>query len=344
MRIPRRHIAGFVKEIATQCFSSRKTRINRGIAFENYFTVGSSDTTSPSLFNKVYESLDNVESLLYSPVSLRFVIGDPDEPNIKEKAKGKRAAAKIRNYAERSETDTMISAAVRLSLKKGKGFIKMLWQGDGFEPSLVSPDDLGVLQENVTSLGKGMEAFAHQMQITPWAFARLVANHRKRDDLIKEARRYTRSSTGEDMQKAASKTVTVGGLYPFQPAGGQSGSGMATTRGVVDWLTQPTPEFHPEVEQSLLDLDEVWIWDDDRNDWATFQLVGGKMLIMGEDQIINALAYDTQAAHKQPAFEGQAPLCGVLRHPVESRHEFLPSNVRTTKAGRSAIIANHFQR
>jgi hypothetical protein len=176
---------------------------------------------------------------------------------------------------------------------------------------------MGVLRENIERLDESMEAFAHKMLISPWEFARLISGHRKEADLIKRAKNYVRSSTGDNMQKSASMQVTVGGLYPFQPAGGASGSGASTTRGVVDWLTQPTPELAPEIEQSLLEMDEVWIWDDRRRDWATFQLIGNEMLIMGEDQIINALAYDTESHQSDPALVGKHPFLEFCVNPVE---------------------------
>lgn len=317
MFIPKRKLTEFVTGLSEQCFSSRKTRINRGIAFNNYFEVGSSDPTVPSLFNKIYESLDNVESLLYSPVSLRFLIGDHDDPSLLSKAKGKRAAARLRKYAEQSDTDTMISAAVRMSLKKGKGFIKQLWRKEGFRPCLVSPDDFGVWRENVTSLDTEMECFAHRMLISPWEFARLVDGHPKREKFLDEANRHVRSTTGTDMAKAATMQVTVGGLYPFQPAGGTSGQGVSSTRGVVDWLTQPTPQLAPEVEQSLLEMDEVWVWDDNREDWATFQLVAKKMLIMGDLQIINAFAYDTVSKQSAESLKGKHPFNEFCVNPVD---------------------------
>lgn len=313
MMIPSRKISGFVSEITQQCFSSRKTRISRGIMYENFFSVGNSDPTNPALFQKIYESLDNVASLLYSPVSLRFIIGDQDEPNLLMQAKCKRSAAKIRNYAERSDTDSMISAAVLSSLKRGKSFIKQLWRKDTFRPCLISPDDMGVLRENVLQLDEDMEAFSHKMLITPWQFARLVANHPNERELVKEAKRYVRSSTGEDMAKAATMQVTVGGLYPFQLAGGQA----SNARGVVDWLSQPTPEMSPDVQGNLLELDETWIWDDRREDWATFQLVGGKMLIMGDMNFLNALAYDPVTKQSAPSLKGKHPFHEFCVNPLD---------------------------
>ena len=314
MDIPRRKLEGFVRDTADQCFSSRAERINRGEFFQNYFTTGSSDVTSPALYNKVFASVDDLESLLYSPVSLRFHIGDPDAPNALNEAKCRAASAKLRTFARQSETDTMISDANRVGLVKGKGVIKQLFKRGSFSPSLIQPEDMGVLRENVTQLDENMEAFAHTMLITTHQFARLVSNHVDKADLMRKARRYVNPSTGSTRMKNAAMPVSIGGLHPFQAASTVSASGL---RGMVNWMAQPKPSLAPEVEQSLLELQEVWVWDDAREDWATFQIVGDDMLIMGKYQIINALAYDPQTKQSVAMLKGVHPFREFCANPVD---------------------------
>jgi hypothetical protein len=315
MQIPRKKLETFVNDIVNQCFSSRQERANRGTFFQNYFMTGSSDQANAALFNKVYSSLDDLESLLFSPVSLRFHIGDPDIPNVLNEAKGRAAATRLRNYARKSETDTMISAATRVGLVKGKGFIKQLWKRGEFAPELVQPEDIGVLRENHTQLDEDMEAFSHSMLITPYQFLRLIENHPDKADLIKKGRRYTREDTGNlPSTQNASMQIVVGGLYPFQPAG-MAPSGIRGT--IVDWMSQPKPQLSPEVSQTLMELKETWVWDDDRQDWATFQSIGNDMLIMGKYQLINALGYDPTTFKCAPCLKGVHPFREFCTNPVD---------------------------
>lgn len=314
MLIPRRKLEIFVRDIANQCFSSRQNRANRGTFFQNYFQSGSADQSNAAMFNKTFTSMDDLESLLYSPVSLRFHIGDPDNPNLLNEAKGRAASSKLRAYARRSDTDTMISAAVRVGLVKGKGFIKQLWKGSDFAPQLIQPESLGVMNESWTCLDENMEAFAHTMMITPHQFLRLIQNHRDRDDLFKKAKRYTRESAGglPDTQNAAMQVV-VGGLYPFQPAG-IAPNGM---RGVVDWMSQPRAELAAEIQQSMLELVEVWVWDDERQDWATFQIVGNDILVLGKYALVNAFAWDPSTGKSVDCLKGQHPFSEFCTNPVD---------------------------
>ena len=313
MRIPRRKLAGFVREISKSCFESRQERIQRGLFFETYFASGTNDATNPALFNKIYEGMDDLESLLYSPASLRFRIGDLEYPSPLSLAKGRAAAARMRNYARTSNTDTMISAALGVALRKGKGFIKQSWRKNDFAPGLVQPEDLGVLRENCTQLNEEMEAFSHKLFITPYELNRLLATHRNKNDLLAKAASHMRQGTGVDEQKKAAMQVTVSGLQPYQAAG----SGMSPTRGLVDWLSQPKPNLAPQVEQTLMELDETWIWDDEREDWATFQMIGDNLMIMGEDQILNAFAYDTSTLQSAESLKGSHPYAEFCVNPTD---------------------------
>ena len=176
MLIPKRDLSQFVREITDQCFSSRSNRVNQNAFFQTYFESGSDDPTNPAMFNKIYASCDDLESLLYSPISLRFTMSDSDNPNMLNKMKHRVASARIRNACRRAEIDTMISQAVSTAIVKGKGLIKILVKGEEKElnSTLIEPEDFGVLRENYTMLDKDMEAFSHRTMITIWQFERIL--------------------------------------------------------------------------------------------------------------------------------------------------------------------------
>ena len=327
MRIPKgkNALLKFVREVTDQCMISQTERINRGASFTNYAMAGSENASDAALFNKTYAYLDDLESLLYSPVSLRFNISDPDVPNLISEAKGRAASAKLRALARQSDTDTMISEAVFWSLVKGKTLIKQMWKRGGFAPALVQPESFGVLRENHTKLDEDMEAFCHSMLITPYQFRRMIWNASDRAELERKSKRYMRDAKGPLAEADASqKQVVVGGLYPFQPAGSNTPN---KTRGIVDWMGGPSPMLSPKQEDQLLQLDETWIWDDERADWATFQTIGSDMLIMGRYQIYNASSYDPAAKQEQPELKGSHPF-----------HDFCPNRLDGYYWGRSEII------
>lgn len=334
MRIPQRHREKFVRETANDCLVSQTDRINRGSYFKNYALFGSETPNSPAIYNKTYAYLDDLESLLYSPVSLRFHIGDPDLPNILEQAKGRASAQRLRTLARRSDTDTLISEGVFWSLVKGKTFIKQDYKRGGFSPTLIQPESMGVLYEHYSRLDEGMEAFVYSSLITPYQFERMIANNPDREALRKKASRHMRENkNGPSPSDGAMKQVIVGGLYPFQPAGSGSPN---NTRGIVDWMGGPNPDLSAKVLQSLMQLDEVWIWDDGRwNEaekkvmpgWATFKLIGDDMLIWGKDLTANLMAWNPESLMEIPEL--------MNKHPF---HEICPNRLDGYFWGRSEIV------
>ena len=314
MHIPTRDLEGFARNLANICMSSRPSRQNRGTFFESYATAGSADASAPAMFNKTYAALDDLESLLFSPVSLRFAITDPDLPNIVNESKGRVAASRIRKYCRQTDADNLISQAVGISLRKGLGLIKTNVVNKEFSNQLVQPENFGVLHENHCRLDADMEAFAHRMLITPAQFRNLIKGRPDEADLKERAKSHMQGLTGgmRDASGSAMNIVT-GGLYPFQAGG----AGLPNqSRGIVDWMSQPKANIDPTVESSMLEMDELWVWDDKRGDWATFQIIGDNILLGGKYQITSAFSYNTQARQTDPTLKGNHPFSIFCANPV----------------------------
>ena len=266
------------------------------------------------MFNKTHAALDDLESLLFSPVSLRFAITDPDLPNIVNESKGRVAASRIRKYCRQTDADNLISQAVGISLRKGLGLIKTNVVNKEFSNQLVQPENFGVLHENHCKLDADMEAFAHRMLITPAQFRNLIKGRPDEADLKERAKSHMQGLTGgmRDASGSAMNIVT-GGLYPFQAGG----AGLPNqSRGIVDWMSQPKANIDPTVESSMLEMDELWVWDDKRGDWATFQIIGDNILLGGKYQITSAFSYNTQARQTDPTLKGNHPFSIFCANPV----------------------------
>jgi hypothetical protein len=307
MKIPGKKREMFVKDIVDDCLSSRGDRVNRGATFSNYALCGTETAAMPALYNKTFAYLDDLESLLYSPVSLRFHIGDQDLPSVLEQAKCRAAASKLRTLARRSDTDIRISEGVFWSLVKGKTIIKQNWKRGGFSPTLIQPENMGVMHENHCKLDEDMEAFVHSMLITPYQFDRLIANNPDREALRKKASKYIRENK-LNIAQGAGKQVITGGMYPFQASGGPNPN---TSRGIVDWMGGPNPNLSPKVESRFMQLDEVWVWDDAREGWATFQMIGDDMLIWGNYFTANMMAWNPSSLREIPELKNKHPFSEI---------------------------------
>lgn len=317
MKIPNRGLAGFAKELIDQCTMSRTKRIERGQMFRNLFLSGD-EQGNAATYPKTYAYIDNLSSYLYSPVELRFIIEHYGQASPTERAKARAAASDMHRRFRQCALDTETEEAVTWSLVKGKTFIKLLWTADGFEPMLIQPEFMGVLDESRGTLDK-QEAFVHTVYISRGQFEDLVENRSDKDDLIKKAKKYLNPGKGaEEIQGSDTlKQIVLGGLYPYVT----SGSGTSPkSKGVVDWLSGPNPEISPEVLANLLRLDELWVWDSQQDDWTTIQLIGDECILEGKTQKRNifadAVATDMKLDHKDNPLNGHHPFNEICANPM----------------------------
>lgn len=316
MRIPGRNIAAFAKELIDQCGVSREARIERGQMYRNLFLTGD-EGGDPATYPRTYAYIDNLSSYLYSPVELRFLIEFYGQASPADRAKGRAVSSDLHRRFRQCGLDTEIEEAVTWGLVKGKTFIKLLWNKWGFEPLLIQPEMMGVLDESKASLDK-QEAFCHTVYISPSQFDGLIEFHPDRADLAKKVRRYANPRKGaeETQGNQMLRQVIVGGLYPYQTAG----TGGTKPRGMVDWLSGPVPTLAPDVVASLIRLDELWVWDDAQDDWTTIQMVGEDCVIEGKTMHRNifadALGTDLKLDHTSNPLNGHHPFNEICPNPL----------------------------
>lgn len=321
----------YSKDLIQSCLASQEARIERGAKYRNVFLTGD-DNGDPQTYPYTYSFIDNLSSLLYSPVELRLRIEQdgPSDPN--ERAKFYTASSTLHRYMRRGGVDTEIEDAVTWSLVKGKSFVKLLWSKEGFEPYIVQPETFGVLREDIDSLDR-QDAFVHSSYFTRDRFAQLVQHNPERDDIMRKVERFTDSTRKGDNPAAINnmRQVILGGVSPYQPAGR---GGASKNRGMVDWLGAPSPDLSPEVMIDLIRVDELWVWDETRDDYITMQVAADDVMITSKDRHRNLFAdmYDPHnPARYLPADENN-PLTG--QHPFT---EICPNRLNGYFWGRSEI-------
>lgn len=280
LKIPSRGLGRWAQELVNDCSTSQKERAQRGALFRNLFLTGDPNGT-PQTYPKTNPYVEQLSAFLYSPVDLRYTINadDPGQPN--ERAMALAASRVLHAELRAGGVDMKIDQVVTQSLIKGKSFLQILFsrRPNGtcrFEPSVLQPELMGVLREDLPSLD-AQEAFFFSTYITYGRFAQLVENHPDRDDLLKSARKYMRptdaATTSPDKANFL-KQVIVGGLNPYRT----SEQGASGNQGLVNWLSGPAPTFDPEVLASLIRIDELWVQDAEMSDWTTIQLMGDEVI------------------------------------------------------------------
>lgn len=323
-----KEIGDFASDLITRCAVSMKARVERGASYQNVFLTGSADG-APQTYKKTYAYIDDLASMIYSPVELKFTVAPHGRAGPIQRALGHAAASELNTEFRQSSCDAMAEDAVLWALIKGKTFIQLQWTRHGLEPHLIMPEEFGVLEEGLSTLAQ-QKAFFHRTWITLDDFRdRVAALHlpnRKSSGLMRAAQSYVLGAPGKERGEvdnyATTRMVMLGGLYPYQVSGSPI-PGQSSNRGIVNWLQAPQPQLSPQTRVNLIALDELWVWNSAFEDWTTIQLCGPDCVLIPDKVLYNALAdYIEPGAPSKPL-----PLREFERkraeNPLRGKHPFV---------------------
>lgn len=312
MYVPSSKIGDWAKSLVDECSVSLTKRVDRGIAMRNLYLTGD-DGGDSQIYNKCFSHIETLSSQIYSPVELRFNIGYYGFSSAVERAKAYAATNELYSEIRSSNSDILFADAVTWGLVKGKTHIKLLYGKHGLEPYVIQPEMMGVKREDINSLDK-QEAFFQSTYYTPEAFYMFLEHNDDRDAIFKKVGKYYASSENSPARDSENtmKRIILSGLYPVGSSDAASQS--AGSRNLVDWMGSPAPTFAPDTLQNLIRLDELWVKDDEREDYTTIQLVGDKV-IEGELRHRNIFAdsFDPDNDKRSIKADAENPLSG--HHP-----------------------------
>lgn len=310
MLLPNRRIGPWAKELVDACYVSRQDRIERGVRYRNMYLTGSF-SGQRQVYNLTFKHIDKLSSWLFSPTELRFALEPESQPTPDDLAMARRGSLALNTKMRRGKVATAAAQANVWALVKGAAFVKLLWGDKGLEPYVVQPEAMGVLREDINDLDR-QEAFVHSTWYTPDRFREKIKRYPNAAELLKQVGKQvetSRSGGSTPDVGGALREIVLPGLYPYQTAGSNN-----TQRGLVDWLGGPAPTLDPRVQAQLLRQDELWVWDDQRDDWTTITMIGD-VVIDGEDRHRNLLAdpFDPDNPKKALPTNEDNPLSG--HHP-----------------------------
>lgn len=232
--------------------------------FKSYFWAGT-DQGVQARYNRCGPHCDRLASYLFSPSDVRFSIELDQTQDPADHSNAESAERYLNREFHRCGVDIEIGSGVLWGLVKGATILKTVWGFNGLEPWLIQPEFFAVLRDDIADLDR-QEAFVHTTYMTPSSFKRTIVEHPERKAILED---IENKNAAKDVSSAEDPLhqLFVGMINPLPLSGKSSGSGQ------VNVPATPEPMLAATVQQRLIRIDELWVQDDERQDWTTIRMI-----------------------------------------------------------------------
>ena len=277
MRIPTTEAEreALYKSIIEKCFASRTDRKARYSVLKNYYLFGNGEKQQAVDYNKLFSHLDLLSSFLFSGETTRFSIetsaSTDDQDPAFEREKAKVLVPELNNKWHDTNLDIVFNDALIWALVYDTCFIKLLSAGKReLSAYVVGPQSVGVLREDLTQLDS-QEAIAFEFFMTE------AELEKRMDGWGEEARKKITDYVSFEEKE----TVGTDGLpLPLQKLIINTTEPQLT--GNISQMVAQF-DFVPKVMQKVCTAYELWVWDDDRQDYRCATMIEGAYLLFDSD-------------------------------------------------------------
>ena len=282
-------LVNFARELIEECLHSRDQRRALSRDFQTLFYMGSTSGTA-SKYNKCYTHVDKLSSYIFSAADVRFALEFEGCALPQWQEKTKAAARHVNKQFNKGDLGGAFAMANQISLVEGASIAKLTWKNGGLRGWPIRPVFFGVQREDLNGLDD-QECFVHSYFVTEAAFKRLIINHPDRAELMAKVSMI--NGPAADMEIAGGsyfREILAGGISPIS----YEGSPALPYRGSVQITAPPLPNLPPEVTARLIQIDDLWIWNDNAKwsdqhgehtgDWTTIRYVQPGLIIEGKYQ------------------------------------------------------------
>ena len=233
-----------------------------------------------ALANMMYSHIDRLHSHIFSPTDLRFSLDFENHYDAKILSQADMTARVLTREWERRNIDTVFAAAVREGLAYGCCPIKQLVKGSGdgsinISARMVMPWQFGVYNESVADIEE-QEAVVETVFLTKPEVWRRVAHLPDANKL------FSRIISGADKNEGSGTPTSFMHQVLSTAVLDTSLQNMMqdTPGGLVQLTTNPSfANLGPQIGPELYPMHELWVKDDDTNDYVTIQLVAPDILV-----------------------------------------------------------------
>lgn len=293
MFVPRgvKKLTTFAEDLVDACTVSQSKRAAAYKVYGQWIEMGRGQG-GLALANLLFAHIDRLQSHIFSPTNLRFTI-DFERPYDKGTNLQARAAARVLTRQwKRANIDLTFAAGVESALSYGCCIPKLLAKksGDGIKLSarLVMPWNFGVFDESRNGL-------VAQEAVNETVFISLPEVWRRISHLPDSEKLYKRIKSQADSGETGSNPANYMGQVLSTAVLDTSLSRAASvTGGVVNLVGEGTdPSLSPQLGVDLIKMHELWVRDDNADDYTTIQIIAPDILVAPRMKRVNLFSPHT---------------------------------------------------
>ena len=268
-------LAPWARNIIERCRSSQGSRAGLARSQKQWLYTGSPDGNA-AIYNKLYPHIDRLASSLYSPNDLRFHMDFTHSYPKQILQQAEVASRVLTRTFEQRDIDIQWGQGVQIALTFGAAIPKLLDTHGGMTAKICMPWQIGVYREDREGFAD-QEAVCETNFITPFELWRRISHLPDAIQLYRRALSYAKRTTAGDDSDTYFHQLLLGGS---PPAVQTDPPFMMQPGGLVQVMADSIgAQVAPDVVEELITIHELWVVDDERQDWTTIQICEPDILI-----------------------------------------------------------------
>lgn len=246
----------FFEEVIRKCTASQEDRNADYGRLRHFYLFGRAPDGEDTPYNKVYSHIDTLTAFLFASETTKFQIHlGPEQPEL-EYDRIEPLGKAVNDRWLTSNADSVFSGGLTWSLVYNTMLVKLIPRVDEahkqlhINPFVVDPGCFGVLREDMPGLER-QEAMVHSYYTTKSQLRIDLGKHPHKEAILKylsgSPRPFDEKSSG--LQRILLSTSTPNMM------------------GNVNAVQNQRSEYRPNVDEDLILMQELWVWDDDAEDY-----------------------------------------------------------------------------
>lgn len=266
----------FYAQVMRECLSTREDRYQFNSVLRNYYLFGTADTSGCD-YNKIGAITDTLWSFMYASDTAKFAMHLGTSATSGDLAKMPKLVAEINDQWRASKTNLVFDQGGIWSLVYGCMLFKTLWHRGKAKSFMVEPHQFGVYREDVMELDD-QEAFVHIYQVTRSQLANQLKDHPRREAILSRVGQNAPKEEDEGMMnEGLGRLILSSGVSTGVGAAGPVGGG--SVQGGIGSAAGGLYDYRPRVEAELIEMYELWVWNDLENDYQVVTIASPDVII-----------------------------------------------------------------